>query len=550
LNRKRARHQISLPYSSTALPSIVAYLPYVIDLDILQFGRLVNDKRIVAGLGRNEPTRARSRVDVRLLLGNILQLLTDLMRCRPGVSIDMLPDDVLLSVFDFCVIIPEVPLSKEPIEVWQSLVHTCRRWRSVVFGSPRRLNLRLACTNKTPVRDVLDVWPPLPLVIDGSTREGVDNIITALERKDRVDGIQLFDVNGPPSEKLLAAMQEPFPELRHLLLISVDETGPVLPDSFLGRSAPRLGFLRLFGVPFPGLPNLLLSATHLVDLHLSNVPHSGYISPEAVVTALSTLTDLESLSLEFLSPRSHPDWAMPLTRSVLPVLRHFRFKGVCEYLDNLVAHVDAPRLNELSVTFFNDIVFHTPQFVQFIRRTPSLETLKNARVVFADRNARVHFSSKAPNNRLLNMVISCSESDWQVSSLEQVCTLCLPPLSTTEDLYIYQDPYLPPHWQDNIDNTLWLELLLPFATVKNLYLCKEFAPRIGPALQDLVGSRTMEVLPTLQNIFSEELQSSGPVQEGIGKFVAARQLSGHSITISPWERVQDQVSVLVSEADD
>jgi hypothetical protein len=205
----------------------------------------------------------------------------------------MLPDDVLLSIFDFCVVTSELPLLKERIEGWQSLVHTCRRWRSVVFESPRRLNLRLLCTNQTPMRDVLDVWPPLPLVITSSIREGVDNIITALERKDRVCGIQLFDVNGSPSEKLLAAMQEPFPLLRHLLLLSsFDETGPVLPDSFLGRSAPRLVLLQLSGVPFPGLPELLLSATHLFDLSLTNIPHSGYISSEVIVTALSTLTGL------------------------------------------------------------------------------------------------------------------------------------------------------------------------------------------------------------------------------------------------------------------
>jgi hypothetical protein len=46
------------------------------------------------------------------------------------------------------------------------------------------------------------------------------------------------------------------------------------------------------------------------------------------------------------------------------------------------------------------------------------------------------------------------------------------------------------------------------------------APRIVAALQELVGARSMEVLPTLQNIFLEELQPSDPVQEGVGKFVA------------------------------
>jgi hypothetical protein len=72
--------------------------------------------------------------------------------------------------------------------------------------------------------------------------------------------------------------------------------------------------------------------------------------------------------------------------------------------------------------------------------------------------------------------------------------------------------------------------------VKNLYLSKELAPSVVPALQDLVGGRTTEVFPNLQNIFLEELQESGPVQEGIGKFIGARQATGHPITVSRWDR--------------
>jgi hypothetical protein len=72
--------------------------------------------------------------------------------------------------------------------------------------------------------------------------------------------------------------------------------------------------------------------------------------------------------------------------------------------------------------------------------------------------------------------------------------------------------------------------------VKNLHLSKEIVPRIAPALQELVGNRTTEVLPTLQNIFLEEVEPAGRVQEDIGKFVAARQLSGHTIIVSHWEK--------------
>ena len=116
----------------------------------------------------------------------------------------------------------------------------------------------------------------------------------------------------------------------------------------------------------------------------------------------------------------------------------------------------------------------------------------------------------------------------------------MPPLSTLEDLYIVdsQDSHL--HRPDNIENTLWLELLRPFASVMNLYLFRKVARCIVPALQELVGARTMEVLPNLQNIFLEHQPWQWAVQEGIGKFAAMRQVAGHPIAIAdsrwanPW----------------
>jgi hypothetical protein len=35
-------------------------------------------------------------------------------------------------------------------------------------------------------------------------------------------------------------------------------------------------------------------------------------------------------------------------------------------------------------------------------------------------------------------------------------------------------------WQDDVENTPWLDLLRSFVTVKNLYLSKEFVPYIAP----------------------------------------------------------------------
>ena len=454
----------------------------------------------------------------------------------------MLPDDVLLAIFDFCA--SEYHSTKKELEVWwRTLIHVHRRWRGLVFRSPRRLMLQLVCSAKTPARNTLDVWPFLPLSIHcnvGCTIESVDNIMAALERRDCVCRIRVEDVPSSHLERYMAAMQVPFLELTFLRLSSNDQMA-VVPDSFLGGSAPSLKYLSWRGIPFPGLPKLLLSATHLVELQLSKIPHSGYFSPNAMATALSALTSLEKLSLDFQSPQSRPDWASrrppPTTRSILPVLTDFGFVGVSEYLDDFVARIDAPGLNILEITLFNQIVFETPHFIQFISRTPMFKALEKAHVAFGARAAMVNFSTDLSSRHPILVVrILCRELDWQVSSLEQVFTSCLPPLSTL-DLCIYKNPlsYEQTDWQDNIENALWLELLQPFTGLKNLYISKVFVPRIVPALQDLVGGRTTEVLPTLQNVFLAEHQPSGPVHEAIGEFIAARQVISRPITVSPWD---------------
>jgi hypothetical protein len=110
----------------------------------------------------------------------------------------------------------------------------------------------------------------------------------------------------------------------------------------------------------------------------------------------------------------------------------------------------------------------------------------------------------------------------------------LHPLSTVEDLYI-EHRYQQLVWKnDAIENTLWLQLLLPFTAVKIIHLSKEFALGIAAALQELVGGRITEVVPSLQSILVGGLEPSGPFQKSIGQFVAARQLSDHPITISIW----------------
>ena len=468
--------------------------------------------------------------------------------------IDVLPDDVLLEMFDFylkeCPIFPV----KLRAHAWLSLVQVCRRWRSLVFLSPRRLNLKLYCTPQTPAKYALDVLPPFPLIIHGSTdvTSRTDNIVAALGKSNRVCDVELY-LGGWHLEQVLAAMQVPFPELTDLRLSSDDEIGepPVIPDSFLDGSAPRLRHLSLHGVPFPGLPKLFMSATHLVSLNLPNIPHSGYISPEAIAAPLSLLSSLEMLSLGFRSPQSRPDWesrSIPrLNRSVLPALKKLHFKGVTEYVEELVTRIDTPQLDGININLFNQIDFSCTRLTQFINCTPKLRTRDEAHVQFDDSTVGISLRNRTSNHNprahelLIN--ISCREPDWQLSSIEQVCN-SLYPLSTLKGLYI-EHKYSQLVWESGvIENNLWLELFRPFVTVENLYLSKEFAPDIAVAMKEFVG--ITELLPSLQKLFVEGLEPSGPLQENIGQFVAARQSSDHHIDFYVWTgRLPDKFRCVV-----
>ena len=434
------------------------------------------------------------------------------------------------------------------IESWQLLVHVCRRWRGLVFESPRRLNLRLYCTpgaSASQTSQSLDVWPALPLLINGDVfDESVDNVIAELKHSDRISQISLACHTSSQFEKLWTAMQVPFPNLASLYLYpSFGESSsvPVLPDSFLGGSAPRLQFLSLTSIPFPGLPKFLLTATHFVQLHLVNIPHSGYISPDAMATCLSSLTSLGVLELAFESSQSSPDQESRRSPSptcfVLPALTIFLYKGVNEYFEELVAYIDTPRLYQFSATFFNDIDFDTPELTRLVSHSSYFQATNETHVVFDNQNAMVKLQSEASNEEYFQINVSCREPDWQLSALAQICAASLPLLSTMDRLFIYEPSYLDLDWKDDIENNEWWDLLLPFTAVKDLYVSKQFAPRVAPVLQEITEVGAIELLSSLQNLYLEGFRPSESVEEGIRRFISARQLTNRPVAISVWDRI-------------
>jgi hypothetical protein len=191
--------------------------------------------------------------------------------------------------------------------------------------------------------------------------EDGSQVIAAIEQRDRVWWIHLQDLPSALLEKLATVMWEKFPTLKYLRLWADDgtQTPPVLPEGFLGGSAPCLETFWLRGIPFPELSKLLLSTNDLVQLLLEKIPDSGYISPQAMTAALSTCTKLEMLVIEFLSEDPHPDGPVPtsqeitsITRVALPALTYFNFDGNGSYFDNLVPRIESPLLARDSNPFW------------------------------------------------------------------------------------------------------------------------------------------------------------------------------------------------------
>ena len=455
---------------------------------------------------------------------------------------DMLPDNVLLEIFDFY---RHNNSSKGPIfpyETWRwdTLTQVCRRWRHIIFESPRRLDLRLICSHTTPMKRLLDIWPPFPITVacilsrmqaDG---KGVENVIAAIEHRNRISETYIFSIHSPTLEKLIPVMDEPLPILTYFFLGSNEESVPVLPNTFLGGSAPCLRRFVLKGISFPTFSKFVLFASCIDTLGLVDIPHSGYISPEEMATSLAALPNLQYLSFGFRSPLSRPlESPPPPTCAVLPNLIYLSFAGVSEYLEDFLARIHTPPLKKLVVAFFRDLIFDIPRLHDFAHHIERSQPFNQASIKFSGQAIRVIHGSQDQ----FDLEIRCERPDWQLSSMAQVLSQQLPLLSHMEQLELSEDPR-DTGWKDDSDmnSSLWLELFHPFIAVQSLYVSKILVPPVTATLKELTGGTAMEVLPALRNLFFEGLEPVGLMQEDMKPFVARRQESGHPVVLQPWKR--------------
>jgi hypothetical protein len=252
---------------------------------------------------------------------------------------------------------------------------------------------------------------------------------------------------------------------------------------------------------------------------------------------------LKELVIGFRSPRSQADreqqYPSLSDRLVLPSLTDFCFKGDSEYLEEIVGRIDAPALDSVTITFFNQLVFDTPLLRDFFSRTAVFQEPHQAGVsvtTFAIKFMLFRLKG-ATKRRMLEVMISSSVVEWQVSSLAQFCSRSLPPLPTLEGLFICGDLYWGPTSSGGLESAPWSELVHSFVTVKHMYLSGRIILYVAPALLELTREGVPEVLPALRHVsVGRWFDPSGPTQEAIAQFVAARQVSGYPVTMRHAER--------------
>ncbi|KAH9169983.1 hypothetical protein EDB89DRAFT_2230940 [Lactarius sanguifluus] len=467
-------------------------------------------------------------------------------RYTNATTIDMLTDNVLLEIFDFCRKDHD-QCPSGPIWKWYLLAHVSWRWRQIISASPRRLNLEILCRDRTPVRKNLGIWPVVPIVMrygqydwDTVAPDDEDNVIAALEHPDRVCRIGLH-ITRSQLRRITKAMQEPFPVLTRLSISTEDEYVPIIPSRFLAGSAPCLREIKITSIPFPALPTFLLSVSDLVELKLHQIPRTGYISPEVMVAHLAALPRLKILDIGFLTPSPLPGRTPPpLTRTVLPALNYFA--GACEYMEDFVALIDAPQLRSIEICYFDPIVFGVPRLSEFINRSESLKrTLsRHCQVMIDDTddtiNQAINCYIGATTDKVqhrepetgIYVYFLCHGMDRKFLHLALVFG-CISPVLDIIHFAINSEtlePWLePPFSPEDVDYFEWLHLHT-FSSVQTLFVAAIFAGRVSPVLEDIAGDPVTEFLPALELLCLEDQPISS-----VDQFLAARRDSGHPVTI-------------------
>ena len=412
--------------------------------------------------------------------------------------------------------------------------------------------MQIKCTNGTPIVDTLDHLPPLPLFLDYGNHDARHGHAPTVTKRDELgiyhalrlrERVYHIDLNVPPSilHEVFMLLHGYFPMLEHISLTSLcsatsndsDNLPFTLTKAFL---APNLHHLALPSISPPRRLRVLTSTVSLVKLELSEIQTSSYFQPRLLVARLSSLPQLEELSISFSIPMLRPSTERKLLGEqrapvTLPSLKTFQFKGVSAYLESLVAQIRAPFLEQLDITLFNQIVFALPHLFYLINSTEAFK-LPSATVGFSVNSVYLTtIRHGVPGSEFqwgpFLLRVMCKQLDWQIDCAAQICNALIPALSGVKLFLLnYHHWKIPPTESHNgaIDVTTWHDLLRSFIGTRSFYINHKFLKELSRALQvDEVGSDP-DFLPNLRSIRAR--------RNVFTSFIDTRQVVGRPVEYS------------------
>ncbi|KAH9979357.1 hypothetical protein BGW80DRAFT_1557043 [Lactifluus volemus] len=468
--------------------------------------------------------------------------------------ISTLNDDTLLNIFYLyrlhCLYIrdedEDTPLGF--IRMWKP-AQVSRRWRDIILASPCLLDLRLVCTFRVHVADMLSQYPHFPIAIfynenlHEMTKNDEEGALFALSHSDHRDRVYRISLTMPHHklEKFTVAMSGQFPTLERLDIGSSTPEGSklILPQSF---DAPNLRHLDIRRIELSIQSPLLKIARgiRLVFLRLEDVPRFAYFLPSYILTQLSSMPQLETLMIvSHNSPLpNHEVVDTPTMAHVtLPNLRVFSFRGFGAYLEDLLSRMNAPALSIFHVQYFYQPTFSVPHLLPFMQTSENFG-FHAVRLNFNCDSFHLESESDARLGKLKHVLESQTTcrlfQQWQVGSVAagvQILSTLSPIFSVVErvEFIMNRDELDSGGWYDHNNRTGWREIFRPFKNVKALRM--EVDPKlmecIGYFLWTGDGEQPLELLPNL-----EELSySRSYVVHAFTTFINDRQAIGHPVRL-------------------
>ncbi|KAH9169656.1 hypothetical protein EDB89DRAFT_1983538 [Lactarius sanguifluus] len=254
------------------------------------------------------------------------------------------------------------------------------------------------------------------------------------------------------------------------------------------------------------------------------------------------MTQLETLSLHFLTlpPRRNLTVSSQSgERIVLPALTCLKYKGTSKYLDSLVARIDAPRLEDLGITFFNQPTMDASQLGRFIERTEIQMLFSRADIQTTAHTISICCSKPEPGTpshtlAQLGLQILCEQSDWQFSSIAQICNHFSTFLSRVKNLGINLTQ--PPSEKDGVCGEQWPDLIRAFGGTEDFHVAGAHATDMLSALCTADGGHATDttMLPALRKLHLEEptlIPESRPLWDAARPFITSRLLSGRPVQV-------------------